>query len=228
MFRHHCTTLVVALWALVLAAMPAAAQSAASADQQQPGGQTQGPMILEPVSHRVVVVPDVRFSEVDGRSATLVGGYGGMVMDDHLLVGGGGYWLANNRWDREMFYLGAVVGWYLLGSDRFDISLSSLVGGGTGTAALDVDGPVIMRPDDIRFGRDQRPGSPTHLIWPSPFVMQRTFFVAEPTASVIWRFARRVGITGSVSYRLVGGADALNEAFRGVSGSVGIVFGGGK
>lgn len=223
MFRQARTVMLTGLAALVLAAGPVSAQTATAAGGAQPAGQPQGPIIVEPIGHALVLVPDVRFGEVNGRSATLVGGYAGVVMDERLLVGGGGYWLANNARDREMFYAGGMVGWYLVDTDRLNVGLMSLVGGGQGTVGYDVDYPVIQPFDDVRFGH--RPPHGPGPMGPGRYLARQDFFIAEPMLSVVWRVAEHVGLSGSVGYRLVGGAGSLNDQFEGMSGSVGVVFG---
>ena len=228
MHRHTRTSLPAAIAAVVLMAAPIAAQTPAAA--AQPAGQPQGPIVVEPIQNRAVFVPDVRVSEVSGQSATLVGGYGGIVVDSHLLVGGGGYWLANNARDRELYYLGGVVGWYLFGGKHVDIGIMSLIGAGRGTTGFTVDYGGIDPIDDVRFGAGpyHRPGYGPGVPTSRYYTVSQDLFIAEPSASVVWRLAKNIGIAGSVGYRFAAGAGNLNDEFQGVSGSVGIVFGGGK
>jgi hypothetical protein len=212
-----------ALAAVLLTAAVSAAQSPAAAEQPGPGGQ-QGPMVVEPLTYNPVFVPDIRFGEVNGDMSTLLGGYAGVVMDKRLLLGGGAYWMVDNDWDRELFYLGAIVGWTVLGNNNVSLTVSGLIGGGQGTAGIDVEYPAFEQPEVVRFG-----GRPQHQ---PPYggtgrwVVWEDFFVAEPTVSVVWQVSRGFGLSGSVGYRLIAGAGSLNSEFQGVSGSVGFVFGG--
>src|SRR5205809_6251266 len=57
------------------------------------GEQNAGPMVIERVHSGVLLAPDFKVTEVDGRTSELVGGYGGWLTDRTLFIGGGGYWL---------------------------------------------------------------------------------------------------------------------------------------
>ena len=195
--------------------------STADADQRRPADpQPGGPMTVVPVRNAFVLAPEVRFGKVSHRSATFAGATAGVLMDNRLFLGAGGYWLANNSRGFEMGYVGAVAGWYLKGEGPIDLSISGLVGGGWSTMTW-VGGavPLGMNP---RF----------HQIYPQPgdsilraWYVGNDFFVAEPEATVCIRLSRSVWINAGVGYRFISGAHDLDNDMRGVTGSVAVTFG---
>src|SRR4051812_34747871 len=80
------------------------------------------PLRIEPIDSGFVVAPDARFTSVNDRFATLAGVYGGWLTDRTLLIGAGGYWLANRDDDFEMQYFGGVARWTIGGHRRFGVS----------------------------------------------------------------------------------------------------------
>ncbi len=96
----------------------AAASAAANPGDQASGGQVSrqgqaqgGPLLMQPVSSGAVFTPEVKFTTVNHAYGTLVGGYGGWLYDDSLLVGGAAYWLTNGENGTDMWYGGMLVGW---------------------------------------------------------------------------------------------------------------------
>ena len=107
----------------------------------------QGPMTVERVRSGFLVAPDFKATEVDHRTSEVAGAYAGWITDNTLLVGGGGYWLANGSRDREMAYGGLVVGW-LAGTDRrFGFGAKALVCGGQATLSSTI-GEIFRMPDN--------------------------------------------------------------------------------
>ena len=189
---------------------------AASAAAQQPA--PSGPLVLEPVNNALIVAPDVKFTKLDDQTATLVGGYGAWVHDDHLLLGGGGYWRADRNRSHDFGYGGFVAGWIFTLDQRFSVTTKGLVGFGRVTTPLTI---ALGRPsmpvfDDVRVFPDRR------------FRYRRDFFLAEPEVDVHVKLARHVGLAGGISYRAVDLPDQLDTLARGASGSVAVQFSIGK
>ena len=72
------------------------------------------------VAASITTIPvgsDVTFTEVNKRSATMVGAYGGWLQDRTWLFGAGGYWMANEDHDFQMAY-GGLVSQFIARSDR--------------------------------------------------------------------------------------------------------------
>ena len=222
MYKH-----ALAAWLFVwIAPLTAPAQGGPPPSSQG----TQGPMIVERVTSGFLVAPDFKVTEVDRRTSELAGAYAGWVTDNTLLVGGGGYWLANQSRDREMAYGGLVVGWLARTDRRFGFGAKTLVGGGQAT--LSATGDMFGRPDgrDGPLGRLQLPdGRPGLQPIPNSRVrFHEGFFIAEPEANLLVNLTRRLRLTAGVGYRLIGGARSADDRLRGVSGSLALQIGGGS
>jgi len=193
-------------------------------------------MTIERVDHGVLFVPEARITEVDGRTSTLAGGYVGLLTDRTWLVGGGGYWLANQDDDLEMWYGGLVVDYRARRDERIGFGLRGLVGGGSatiGTTAgeyLGVKEPVWpTEPGPLRGGRVRQRGhgGPFMPLGPdTPIIASEYFFVVEPTASVIVHLTDWARLDVGVGYRLTAGAGPLDDDLRGPSASIAVQFGG--
>ena len=179
---------------------------------------SQGPMIVEQVHNGFLVAPDVKVTEVDRTTAGLAGGYAGLVIDDHVFVGGGAYVLASHSRDREMAYGGLVLQWFGRGSERFGFSAKTLLGGGRSESMstrqiLDRGRLVSER---FRFGQN--------------------FFVAEPEVDALVRLTRHLRLTAGAGYRFTGsarGRDGFPDSrgrtgLNGAVGSIGLHIGGGS
>lgn len=214
------------LLSFLLTAAPLAAQTTAT-PEPQPAPPQVGPMTVDTVPEGFVGGPEVRFTEVDGRQATLVGGFAGWSMDHRLVIGGGGYWLANGDDDLGMAYGGAVVEWGLLGGNRFDVIAGGLVGFGTARLAVTVEDWPMGPPRPGPAGRYPYHDDPFYS-GTVRYLVDDGFFVAEPEVRLTWRASPWVSLTGGVSYRAVAWADDFNSRLRGVAGSVAVVFGPGS
>ena len=130
---------------------------------------------------------------MNGDVAQLAGAYVGRVIDDHLLIGGAGYRLANGTRGTELRYGGVMVGW-TTAPGRIRFGARGLVGGGSGTLPVSLADRVGGRlPDphivsagvrdarDIaaRFGVRVPPLIPSGSLLPSVRVRE-DFFVFEP------------------------------------------------
>lgn len=220
---------------ITIAALTLLLSSAASAQTPAPADvSTPSQMIVEKIENGWLFAPDVRITDLDGRTSTLAGGYVGRITDRTLTFGGGGYWLTNRDDDFNMAYGGAVVQWMMRADHAVGFGLRALVGGGSATMprALgdlvkfdDRDGHYISR--GLRFGG--RTISPVNPIDPTEVVaVNDDFFVVEPQLDVLWNLSRRYRINFGVGYRAVGWAPYLGDQLRGVSGSIAFQVGGGS
>ena len=209
---------------------------------------TSGPLVLEQIHDGWTLAPDVKVTSVDSRTGELVGAYGGRVFDGSLLIGGAGYWLANDRRDSKLAYGGVVVGWQSPEFGRIRFGARGLVGGGSGTLGIElptrVPIPQPFGPGDIRFGstdprvtdpRATTPatGAPTAPTRPQPvpsiqsvrFVGRDQFFVVEPTASIGVRIASGIGLSCGVGYRQTTRGRFLRDRLSGPSANLSVQFG---
>ena len=161
-----------------------------------------------------VFAPDFRVTEINHETSGLVGGYGGYVFDGRLLVGGGGYWQTNSTNGAHLTYGGPVLEWRLFADSTVGVNLHGLVGAGWryfdyGDFAYYGDGGFV-HPRPLRGGRYSLPYG--HL--------EEAFFVAEPEAQIVVRFAPSARLQGGVGYR----ATSAN-GLSGLSGSISVQIG---
>jgi hypothetical protein len=177
-------------------------------------------LVLEKMESGFVLLPDFRFTEVDGEFGGLAGVQLGELVDDRLFIGAGAYWLTNGAVDRKMAYGGLAVDWALARSRRIGLSFGALVGGGTSTLGVEVTG----FPPGRFFGRHRHGGDPGE---PQTFLVadREGYFIAEPRVSASLLLARWLRLGAGVSYRLIAGAGESGSRLRGVSGTVSVQIG---
>lgn len=210
-----------------------------AAEAQQTTAPPDRKLQVERVKSGFVIAPDVRFGEVNDRQARFAGAYGGWMTDETLLIGLGGYWLANNSRDFEMAYGGAVVEWFIRGDRQGGVSARALIGGGRATLSNtfgELLGPGVSQFDEVaRFGRMHgvRGYTPRMDFDPRNISTMRIaytdeFFIAEPQINGFFRVTDWLRFNAGIGYRVIGGTSAPNmdDRLRGLSGSVAIVFGG--
>jgi hypothetical protein len=215
----------------ILGLLFAAFVAAPAVAQQTPPPPPAQPMKIETLQSGPVIAPDTRFTQVNDRTATLVGAYGGYLTEQTFLIGAGGYWLANGSHDFEMAYGGAVVGWTFNGTRAFSYGTRVLVGGGNATLSttygelLDLPaGTVVATRDVARFGSHRGNSSPPGITSSTRVVVNDDFFITEPQANVLWRLTDWMRLDLGVSYRLTAGSE-FDKQLRGLGGSVAIRFG---
>lgn len=215
-----------------IAALALLVSSAANAQTTPAAGDVSTPsqLIVEKIENGWLFAPDVRVTDLDGRTGTLAGGYVGRITDRTLTFGGGGYWLTNRDDNFKMAYGGAVVQWMAHADRTIGFGLRALVGGGSATMPralgdlVDVDALNRHNSRNLRFGgRPVNPFDPTQQI-----AVNDDFFVVEPQVDVLWNLAPRYRINFGVGYRVVGWAPYLGDQLRGVSGSIALQVGGGS
>ena len=215
---------IAALIALCIASL---LPSAAAAQTPSPAS----PLKIEPIDSGFVVAPDARFTEVNDKFATLAGVYGGWLTDRTLLVGAGGYWLANRDDNFKMQYFGGVGSWTIGPRRKVGLRAGALVGGGSATLAktygdlfgeIPAGAPGLSRDHRLSFrGRGGSPITSATLVR-----VNEDFFIAEPQVNAVMSLTKWLHLDAGIGYRLIGGADLLNEDLRGISGSVALQLGG--
>ena len=215
---------IAALIALCIASL---LPSAAAAQTPSPAS----PLKIEPIDSGFVVAPDARFTEVNDKFATLAGVYGGWLTDRTLLVGAAGYWLANRDDNFKMQYFGGVGSWTLGARRKVGLRAGALVGGGSATLAktygdlfgeIPAGAPGLSRDHRLSFrGRGGSPITSATLVR-----VNEDFFIAEPQVNAVMSLTKWLHLDAGIGYRLIGGADLLNEDLRGISGSVALQLGG--
>jgi len=203
--------------ALCLLPIAASAQTGAALDLSAADQPSQGPMTVERVHNGFLGAPEFKFTEVDHDTSGLVGGYAGVVFDEHVFVGGAGYGLATERHGRDLAYGGVLVQWLAGGDDTFGFGAKMLLGGGrtewSGVAQFIDRGRIVSQ----------------------PFRTSQGFYVAEPGLDARVRLAPHVRLTLGAGYRFTGydRHDAFVEVpgrvrLSGAVGSIGLQIGGGS
>jgi hypothetical protein len=218
-------TLLLATACVVTVPAAAAAQTA----PHPPAASASG-LRIQALQSGFVVAPDARFTEVNGRQATLAGAYAGWLTDRTFFIGAAGYWLANRDDDFRMQYGGALVRWTFRGDRALALSTGLVAGLGDATLARpygEVFGtpPATVTAASGRDGRIRFGGGPA-VTAATPVRVHDTFVLAEPQLHAVWTMAPWLRLTAGVGYRVVGATDLLSDQLRGPSGSVAVQFGG--
>jgi hypothetical protein len=206
---------------LSVAALAAMVAAPVGARAQQPP-QTQGPMTVEREHDGFAIAPEVEVGRIGSTTATMAGAYGGWVIDNTVLIGGGAYFQTNRSASRKMDYGGFVVEWLARTDQAVGFGARALIGGGQATLSdtLSVSVPTpVFRAD----------GRLDHFDVRNQFVpvrLRTDFFVAEPQADVLLNFSRRARLRIGAGYRAIGGARGRNGQLSGATGSIALVFGG--
>lgn len=207
---HLLRSTVVAAACVLGAAAPALAQA-----------QTQGPLQLLPIEHRVIFAPDVKITQINGATGTMVGAYGGVEIDNRFFIGGAGYWLAEANDAADMFYVGCLVGWQFINTERFHVGGRGLVGFGEATS-YDTFYPVQVNP---RHGGGHYPiyGYPYgYGGWYSAMV------IAEPEIRAEIGLSPQIRIGLGAGYRVTTAENWYGRQLNGVTGSISVQIGLGR
>jgi len=162
--------------------------------------------------------PLVRFSKMGDSYSTLVGGRGGLIINDNFVLGGSGMALAHPRdrsdfsgktyfgnYDRVDFaYGGGLIEYYFTPKSLFGFSAGTTIGGGGLTFHSKKEAY-----DEDEYGSD-------------------VFFVAEPEVNVFVNITKFCRIGAGISYRYVKGigVDEFDDKdFRGPSIGIIVAFG---
>jgi hypothetical protein len=161
-----------------------------------------------------MIAPDYRVTEINHSTAHLIGAYGGYVFGGQMLIGGGGYWQANDTNGTHIAYAGPVFEWRVFPDKTVGFNLHGLIGGGWQYADdsffAPFDGPRI----------DHHDARPTHGFGVPYHFHDDAFFVAEPEAQVVVRLASWIRLQGGAGYRATS-----SDGLSGASGSVSVQLG---
>ena len=215
--RFCIKTALGILLSSALAVVPAAAQGTPATT----GTPSTSQLRIETIESGFAIGSDVRFTEINDRSATLAGVYGGWVTDRTLLVGGGGYWLANREDDFKLGYIGPMIGVIIHGDRRLSFGARTLIGFGNATLS---DTAASFAAEGIRFG-SPRGGRHGFVPVPSRVAFEDDFFITEPQVDATWRLTNWLRLGGGIGYRLTAGSDLIDDRVNGLSGSFVIQFG---
>lgn len=218
------------LYSLAAAVLAAAVPTVADA-QSDPAQASSSGLQISQVRSGLVAAPDIRVTEVNGKQATLAGGYLGWLTDKRLLIGGAGYVLANRADDFRMQYGGGLVRWTFFADRPVAISTGVFAGFGTATIARPygdlfdlptapaASAPAGRGPNGrIRFGTSPSADTPVRI--------HDDFTMAEPQLNIVWSITPWMRLDAGAGYRFIGNADLTEQQLRGPSGSLALQFGG--
>ena len=190
------------------------------------GSATTETLLKGDVDNGFLFAPDFKFTDLNGHFASLVGGYGGWVIDKKFLIGGGVYTLANGSGADGMTCGGGVFEYFINQGSLVNVSVRGLVGGGKAT--LDSGFPSFDRDfgrgnDFPSFGGSGSRGNVPGFVnvlgrrfsedfdLDDIFATETSFFIAEPEVNVILNISEtfRLGVGGG--YRFIGGAGRLQN-----------------
>lgn len=205
---------VLSLCVLVAAASVAAAGGPQGPGPSQPGAAAPqpGPLVIEPIEHGFVVAPEVRFTRVDRFTSLQVGGYGGWLVSDAILLGAGGYRLVAGPDGVGLSYGGLVAGITLPVTDRLRFGARALVG--IGDTRLLERVPVACPYPSVDFAPCFESG------W-----VNRNIAVFEPQVTVGARLGPKTTFELSGGYRFVGNAGRQSDRLQSGFGSAAVRFG---
>jgi hypothetical protein len=189
----------------------------------------QGPLVMQPITDGPFFAPEVKFADFDGQYGTLLGGYGGWLADNRLLIGAGATFLVDHGHHDPvagMGYGGAVVGYTLPATKGLNAGFRALVGWGyadlTDLYTYTVGNePVYPGPHHDTHYPPYPPGTTiTQQVY-----FNEGFFVFEPQVSAVVHLTRGFAVDLAAGYRVISGAGHYNRWLQGPSASVGIRFG---
>ncbi|MBL7854264.1 MAG: hypothetical protein JNL17_07690 [Cyclobacteriaceae bacterium] len=147
-----------------------------------------------------------KFSSIDGQFAHFIGGYGGVLFTNHLMIGAGAYALINGNsidiesdpnTSRQLTYLGLAVERTFNSQKAFHLTASLLTGGA-------IIGEQNRLPDGGQYS-----------------IRSRGSFALEPGLAAEVNLTKWFRVAGGVSYRWV----ASESKYSAPAGSITLKFG---
>jgi hypothetical protein len=172
--------------------------------------------------------PVVKYTQINSKSAVLVGGRGGWIINHSFIIGGGGYGLVNNIQSNSTiwspffndkpyinFGYGGLELEYIIQSDKLlHFSVITLIGAGG-----------VSYRDNLWDDEWDNDSDDDDDDWDSP---NDEFFVFEPGANLELNIASFFRINAGVSYRFISGVnmvDLSNNDLAGPAASLTLKFG---
>jgi hypothetical protein len=226
--RRQQTTRGAMAALVMMCALPAAA----AAQRPTPAPPViSGPMTIEEVHNGLAIVPEVKYTRFAHMDGVLVGGVVGWVFNESVMVGGGGYWMANGDSDHQLAYGGGIVQWTIPSESPIRFGARALFGYGRATTGANV---YAEYPD--YYGHGHSSNSDPHLIghdrpvvYP-PLVVHvhdsQNLFIFEPQANLVAQIGRRMRLNGTVGYRVASGEGWSYGDLGGITAGVALEIGG--
>lgn len=185
-------------------------------------------LVQNQLESNVLVAPDFKLTDLGGDLTGMAGVYGGWLINQQLLIGGGGYFQTNEGDVSGMKYGGAVLEYFVNPSRMVNFSVRGLVGGGTATINRfgSIRFPLPLGNIDRRFrGRPLGLDLPLGEFDLSAFQeVDETFFVAEPEANVTLNVTEKFRIGFGAGYRFIGAANGFENRLAGFTANLSAQF----
>ena len=196
-------------------------------------------LVQNQLESNVLVAPDFKLTDLGGELTGLAGVYGGWLINQQLLIGGGGYFQTNESDVSGMKYGGAVLEYFVNPSRMVNFSVRGLLGGGTATinrfwfgrfpilndfdnlddVFSDLDFPRINLGNIGRRFRRGRPGF-DGIDLNEVLEVDQTFLVAEPEANMTLNVTEKFRIGLGAGYRFIGAANGFENRLAGFTASL--------
>ncbi|TRX49315.1 hypothetical protein FNH22_27195 [Fulvivirga sp. M361] len=141
---------------------------------------------------------DIKVTEFNNENALFLGGHGGVILNKHFILGGGGYGLTTKndfevtndniteKFDLFGGYGGLVLGYIIAPKEIIHVSFPILIGAG-GVEVVDDSRPIV---NDLRAT-----------------IERSAFFVVEPSVEIEMNITGFLRISANGGYRYVEGVD---------------------
>jgi hypothetical protein len=198
------------------------------AQDRAPGPPTQT-LVQGELESDLLVAPDFKMTDLDGDLTGLAGLYGGWLINQKLMIGGGGYFQTNSGRVSDMKYGGAVLEYFVNPSRLFNLSFRGLVGAGTATLNRSPLGrfPAPGSLGDLDFFRTdlgRRLHNRLEGLDLQSGEVDETFFVAEPEINATLNVTEKFRIGFGAGYRFIGAANGFENRLDGFTANVGAQF----
>ena len=191
-----------------------------------PGPPTQT-LVQGELESDILVAPDFKMTDLSGDLTGLAGLYGGWLINQKLLIGGGGYFQMNEGGVSDMRYGGAVMEYFVNPSRLLNVSVRGLVGGGTATLNRSqfrrFPPESLANFDFSRIDLDRRFRRPERV---DPLVgeVDETFLVAEPEVNATLNVTEKFRIGFGGGYRFIGAANGFEDRLDGFTANLAAQF----
>jgi len=225
MTRGNLFSAIAGAFAIAITATPVRAQDGAALSAASQA--SQGPIVIEQVRDGFAIAPDIKVTDVNHQTGILAGAYGGWVIDNTLLIGGGGYGLTNTN--SGMGYGGLVIGWMAHTDKPIGFGVRALFGFGEGTVTAPYTTVIYPTPPTPMPVDSHNPPQGQTVTYLASY--HEHFFITDPSADVIIRLGPMVRIDAGIGYRLIAGYNyygypSVTGQLQGVTGSFSVQIGG--
>jgi hypothetical protein len=214
--------------ALSLIVTSAYAQDSGGGAQAKPAPQAvaPNPIVVQRVHDQFFVAPEYKLTDMNGRTGQLVGGSGGILMQQTFVFGGALYHLVDGPSDWELTYGGFTFGVQMPPEKRIRFGARSLIGFGSASNVASYTFPISPPYPVPYYGRGHMTVAPVgfHAGYPgnasgARVQYEENFFVFEPQGDLVFAISDKIRFGASAGYRWTDSSDYFQRAINGVTGT---------